>query len=228
MAVTKEKKADILKDLDTRFSKAESIYFTDYRGLSVTEMGDLRRKLREGGVDYKIAKKTLMRLSLKNANLPEAPEGTMSGPVGAAFGYDDTISPVKILYTFSKENDKLKILGGLIEGRFISQEEALELAKLPSREELLAKLVGSMQAPISGFHGVASGLLRNLVYVLKAVGENKPADQASDSKEEIVSKPADTDEPKAEASVTDTDSVNNEEKTVEDDSNEPAAEQSES
>ncbi len=175
MAVTKEKKTDILKDLDDRFGRASSIYFTDYRGLTVKEMGDLRDRLRAEGIDFRVAKKTLMRLALKHSNLPEAPSEVMQGPVGVAFGYDDVIAAVKILHTFSKEKDSLKILGGLVEGKFISQAEATELAQLPSREELLAKLVGSMNAPISGLYGVLSGLLRNFVYVLKAIEGKAPA-----------------------------------------------------
>ncbi len=198
MAITKEKKADVLKDLDDKFGKAMAVYFADYRGLSVTDMGELRKKLREEGIDFRIAKKTLMRLSLKNSKLPEAPSEVMEGPVGAAFGYDDTIAAVKILHTFGKENDNLKILGGLVEGKFITQAEATELAKLPSKEELLAKLVGSMKSPISGFHGVLAGLLRNFVYVLKAVEEKKPAEAAAEEVKEEAKEEAPKEEVKAE------------------------------
>src|SRR5690606_2753692 len=121
---TKEQKKVILKDLDDKFGRAQSVYFADYRGLSVKDMGNLRSKLREEGVDFRVAKKTLMQLSLKNSNLPEAPSEVMQGPVAAAFGYEDVIMAVKALHDFSKGNDNLKILGGLVEGKFITQAEA--------------------------------------------------------------------------------------------------------
>lgn len=194
MAVTKEKKKELLQDLDDKFGKAQAVYFADYRGLSVKDMGSLRSQLRENGVDFRVAKKTLMQLSLKNSNLPEAPSEVMAGPVGAAFGYEDVIAAVKALHTFSKTNDNLKILGGLVEGKFITQAEALELAQLPSREELLAKLVGSMKAPVSGFYGVTSGMLRGLIQVLKAYGEQKPEAPVEEKKEEAPAEEAKTEE----------------------------------
>lgn len=199
MAITKDQKKEILKDLDDKFGRSKAVYFADYRGLSVKDMGNLRSKLREEGVDFRVAKKTLMQLSLKNSDLPEAPSEVMQGPVGAAFGYDDVVMAVKTLHNFSKDNDKLKILGGLVEGKFITQAEAVELAKLPSREELLAKLVGSMKAPVSGFYGVTSGLLRGLVQVLKAYGDQKPEEAAAEpAKEEAPAEEAKAEE-KAEA-----------------------------
>lgn len=171
MAVNKAKKEEVLKILEDKFAKAKAIYFSDYRGLTVKQVGQLRRKLRENGVDYYVAKKTLMRLSAKNVNLPEIPNDIMTGPVGAVFGYDDVVLPVKTLHTFAKNSEKLEILGGFVDGKYISKSEAMTLAELPSREELLAKLVGSMKSPISGFHGVLSGVMRSFVYALKAVSE---------------------------------------------------------
>ncbi|MEZ4086857.1 MAG: 50S ribosomal protein L10 [Candidatus Gracilibacteria bacterium] len=203
MAITKDQKKEILKDLDDKFGRSKAVYFADYRGLSVKDIANLRKALREEGVDFRVAKKTLMQLSLKNSDLPEAPSEVMQGPVGAAFGYDDVVMAVKTLHNFSKGNDNLKILGGLVEGKFITQAEAVELAKLPSREELLAKLVGSMKAPVSGFYGVTSGLLRGLVQVLKAYGEQKPEEAAAPAVEEKAEEPvkeeAPAEEPKEEA-----------------------------
>ncbi len=173
MAVTKAKKEEVLKNLEDKFSKAKSVYFADYRGLTVKNLSDLRRKLRENNVDYVVAKKTLMKISVKNVNLPEIPDYVMEGPVGAAFAYDDEISAVKTLSEFKKQAESLQILGGLVEGKYVSKEEAAQLAALPSREELLAKLVGSMKSPISGFHGVLSGVLRNFVGVVDAYREKK-------------------------------------------------------
>ncbi len=175
MPVTKERKAKVLKELDEKFGKAKAIYFSNYRGLTVKKMTDLRKKLFKSKVDYMVAKKTLYRIAIKNNKLPEAPDNVLEGPVGAAFGYDDVIAPIKALYEFAKDAEKFEILGGLVEGRYISKAEAKALAMLPSREELLAKLVGSMKSPISGFHGVLSGVLRKFVYAMAAVRDKKTA-----------------------------------------------------
>jgi len=173
MAVTKAKKEEILKSLDEKFGKAQAVYFADYRGLSVKEMGELRAKLREQGVEYQVAKKTLMKLSMKNAKLPDVPEELMQGPVGAAFGYEDVVAPVKLLHEYAKSAESLEILGGLVDGKFVSKAEAKSLALLPSRDELYAKMVGSMKSPISGLHGVLHGVLRSFVGVLKAHGDKQ-------------------------------------------------------
>ena len=146
-----------------------------------------------------------MKLSVKNASLPEIPEDLMEGPVGAAFGYEDVVVPVKVLNNFSKEFDALNILGGLVEGKYITKEEAIELAKLPSRDELLAKLVGVLKAPISGFHGVLSGVLRNFVGVVSAYQEKKGKDAPTketpkeEAKADTPTEDAQADETKADA-----------------------------
>jgi|WetSurMetagenome_2_1015567.scaffolds.fasta_scaffold143900_2 large subunit ribosomal protein L10 len=175
MAVTKDKKAEVLKDLNDKFSRAKAVYFSGYRGITVKKMVALRKKLHKEGVDYAVAKKTLYKIAAKNNNYPEIPDDIMEGPVAAAFGYDDVVIPVKVLHEFAKEAEQLVILGGLVDGKLISKAEAKVLAMLPSKEQLLAKLVGSMKAPISGFHGVLAGTIRKLVYALAAVRDKKPA-----------------------------------------------------
>jgi large subunit ribosomal protein L10 len=175
MAVTKAKKTEVLKKVTEQFGKAKAIYFSGYRGINVKKMVALRKKLRQSGVDYSIVKKTLFNIAAKNNNLPEIPDNIMVGPVAAAIGYDDVITPVKLLHEFAKDNEQLEILGGMIEGRYISKAEALELATLPSRQELLARLVGSLKSPISGLHGTLSGVLRKFVYALSALRDKKAA-----------------------------------------------------
>jgi len=175
MAVTKEKKGEILKNLNEKFSRAKAVYFSGYRGLTVKKMVALRKKLHKSGVDYAVAKKTLYKIAAKNNNLPDMPDDIMEGPVAAAFGYDDIVTPVKLLHEFAKESEQLEILGGMVEGRYINKAEAKVLAMLPSKEQLLAKLVGSLKSPISGFHGILAGVLRKLVYALAAIRDKKPA-----------------------------------------------------
>jgi large subunit ribosomal protein L10 len=173
MAVNKAKKQEVLAVLEEKFGKAKAVYFADFRGLTVKQVGELRKKLRDEGVEYYVAKKTLMKLSVKNVKLPEIPDELMTGPVAAAFSYDDVISPARILHSYAKAAEKLDILGGFVDGKYVSKSEAVALATLPSREELLAKLVGSMKSPISGFHSVLSGVMRGFVYALKGVADKK-------------------------------------------------------
>lgn len=175
MAVTKAQKEVTLKSLEENFAKAKAVYFAQNKGLQVKKVTDLRKKLHKEGIDLVVAKKTLMKLAAKKNNLPEITDDIMEGAVAAAFSYDDIIAPAKLLHLFSKENENLVLLGGLVEGKLLSKAEAKQLATLPSRQELLAKLVGSMQSPISGFHGVLSGVLRKFVYGLKAVHDKKAA-----------------------------------------------------
>lgn len=175
MAVTKAKKEEVLKELNDKFSRAKAVYFSGYRGITVKKMVALRKKLHKEGVDYAVAKKTLYKIAAKNNNFPELPDDIMEGPVAAAFSYGDVVIPAKLLHEFSKEAEQLVILGGLVDGKLVTKAQAKELALLPSREELLARLVGSMKSPISGFHGVLAGTLRKLVYALAAVRDKKPA-----------------------------------------------------
>jgi large subunit ribosomal protein L10 len=103
MAVTKAKKTEVLKNITDKFSKAKAIYYSGYRGINVKKMVALRKKLRQSGVDYAIAKKTLFNIAAKNNKMAEIPDEIMQGPVAAAIGYDDIILPVKLLHEFAKD-----------------------------------------------------------------------------------------------------------------------------
>jgi large subunit ribosomal protein L10 len=173
MAITKQKKGQILKELEEKFSRAQAVYFAENKGLTVKDVSSLRRKLREQGIDFVVAKKTLMKLAAKNQNFPEITDEVLPGPIGAAFSYVDAIAPSKIIRDFDKEGIKVSLTGGIMEGRLIDKAEALQLAKLPSKQELLAKLVGCLQSPISGFHGVLHGVLSKFVRTMDAYRTSK-------------------------------------------------------
>lgn len=175
MSVTKQQKEQILSGLVTDFKGAKSVVFSQYQGTNVKNMRELRKRLHEKNVGFKVAKKTLMRLAAKNAGISEIPDDFMQGPIGLAFGTSDAIEPAKILYEFGKTAETVKIVGALFEGKMINAAEAKAIASLPGREVLLAKLVGMMKAPIAGFHGILHSLLRNFVYSLNEVVKKKPA-----------------------------------------------------
>jgi large subunit ribosomal protein L10 len=186
MAITKEKKGQILKDLEEKFSKAKSVYFAENKGMAVKDVTMLRSKLHEKNVDFIVAKKTLMKLAAKNQNLPEVTDEVLTGPIAAIIGYDeDTITPSKIVKDFGDTIEKKVILtGGILDGKLISQAEAVELASLPSKQQLLARLVGSMKSPLTGFY-----------MVIKGLSEKSPATEA---KAEVAAEATASTEPAAE------------------------------
>jgi len=169
MALTKEKKRKILEQLKERIEKQKIMIFVDFTGLKSKDFFSLRKKLKEQGNEIKVAKKTLINLALKEKNLSVVDVKKMFGEIAVVFGLKDEISSSKIVYEFSRENKNLKILGGIFEKNFIGPEKIEELAKLPSKEELLAKLVGSISAPISNFISVLRAIPQNLVFVLSQI-----------------------------------------------------------
>lgn len=174
MPKTKIQKQEILRSLEAKIEKSKSIIFAGFNALEVKDNEELRSKLRAENGEYFVAKKTLMNLAFKNKGIEGLNARDFDGKVAAIFSYEDEISPVKAVSTFAKgKESKIFFLGGILDGKLLSKEEVDALAKLPSKTELYAKLVGSLNAPISGFVNALSGNLRNLVYVLKAIEEKK-------------------------------------------------------
>jgi len=176
MPKSKLQKQEILRDLNEKIKKAKSVIFAGFNALGVKDNEDLRSKLRAENSEYYVAKKTLMDIAFKDSKVESLQVRSFPGKVAAVFAYDDEIAAAKIIGNFRKDKekaDKAVFLGGILEGRLLSQAEAEALSKLPSKTELYAKIVGSLNAPISGFVNVLAGNLRNLVYVLKAIEAKK-------------------------------------------------------
>ncbi len=174
MPKNKVQKRDILKKIESNISRAKSIIFTKFDALKVEENEDLRQELKAENNEYYVAKKTLLDLAFRNSQIKGLEIKNFDGKVAAVFGFGDEISPAKIVDKFRKgREEKLEFLGGILENNFVSAKAVNELAKLPSRTELYAKMVGTMNAPISGFVNALAGNLKNLVYVLKAIEEKK-------------------------------------------------------
>lgn len=173
MATSKAKKKEVLAALEDKVGRAKSVFFTSYFGTGANAINELRVKFKENGSEYTVAKKTLVNLAFKNQNVEGLDMTAMEGEVATVFGYEDEVVPAKLLDEFAKGKDHVRILGGVLENRFISGEQVKALAKLPSKQQLLGQVVGTLNAPISGFVNVLAGNLRGLVTVLKAVGEKK-------------------------------------------------------
>jgi len=168
MALTKAQKQKILEDLKDKIAKQKAIIFIDFTGLKVKDLSGLRRKLKAADCQLKVAKKTLMGIVFKLAKL-DLELKRLSGEVALVFGYKDAISPAKIVYQFAEATPNLKILGGFFENKFRELEEIVTLAQLPTREELLARLAGSIQAPVSNFVRILEANIKGLIYVLTKV-----------------------------------------------------------
>lgn len=165
MALTKAQKQKIIEDLKEKIARQKIIIFADFTGLKVKDLSNLRKKLKKEGNEFKVAKKTLLGLVFKNAGL-KIDFKELKGEIAAIFGYKDEISSAKTVYQFTVANTNLKILGGIFEKNFIATEKIMELAKLPTKEDLLSRLVGSISAPISNFVNVLEGNIKGLIYIL--------------------------------------------------------------
>ncbi len=172
-ATLKAKEAEVA-EIQEKLQKSQSVMFLDYRGLTVSEVTELRNKMRAAGVEYKVIKNTMIRRAAQEAGV-EGLDEILEGPTAVAFGYEDPVAPAKILVDFIENAKKTQLKGGVLAGRAMSQAEIKDLASLPSKEQLLAKLMGSLNAPVTGLVMALSGIPRKLVYALNAIKEKKEA-----------------------------------------------------
>lgn len=172
MAKTKEQKQAQVTLLATHLKEAKSAVFANFQGLTVEQTDKLRAACRENNILFAASKKTLVQKALEEAGI-EADARNFEGGVAVAFGLTDEIAPAQIVAKFAKEHDIVTLFGGILEGGFISAEKVEALAKLPSKQELYAKLVGTMNAPVSGFVNVLAGNMRGFVTVLGAIKDQK-------------------------------------------------------
>jgi len=168
MAISKAKKEEIVKELGVKLGKQKSTVFADFTGLKVKDLSVLKAKLRQGNSEFKVAKKTLMRVAFREKGIDLDPK-TLNGEVALVMGYGDEVAPAKMVYEFSKTNPNVKILGGILENNMLTIAQVTSLAQLPSKQELLAKLVGTISAPSRNFVGVLQGNIRGLVTVLSKI-----------------------------------------------------------
>ncbi len=164
----KEQKAEQVELLTEKLKKAKVAVLTDYRGLKVSQIQDLRGKLRTGGVEYRVVKNTLARRAADAAGYKDL-ESELKGPVAIAFGYDDLSLPPRLINEFVRTTRlKLEVVGGLVEGRVFNSAQIKQLADLPSREVLLAQLLGTLQSPVGQLVGIMQTPVQQLIGLLNA------------------------------------------------------------
>lgn len=172
MSLKRQEKHEAVEKLTHLLANSSASILTDYRGLKVAEITELRRKLRDLGAEYRVVKNTLTARAAKSAGI-EGLEQWLEGPVAIAFGTQDPAAVAKALNDFARTHKVFAIKAGVLEGQVIGPESVQALAALPSREELLARVVGGFQAPISGLVSVLQGNIRQLVYVVNAIQEKQ-------------------------------------------------------
>ncbi|NMA00971.1 MAG: 50S ribosomal protein L10 [Clostridia bacterium] len=167
-----ETKKQVVAEVTEKFSNAKSVIITDYRGLTVAEVTELRSRLRAQGVEYRVIKNTLLKIAAKDAGI-EGAEEYFQGPTAVAYGLEDAVAPAQVLSKFIKEYKKMEIKGGILEGKVIGFDEVKALADLPPREILLGQVASVFQAPIAGLVNVLQGPIRKLGYALEEVRKLK-------------------------------------------------------
>lgn len=171
----RSEKEAIVSEVNEKASRASAMYFADFTGLSVAEETELRREFRKSGVEYRVVKNTLARKALQNIEGCDQLVKQLVGPTGIAFGYEDAIVPAKIIKKFAERTGKLSLKVAVIEKKLFEGSKLDELAKLPSRKELIAGILGSLQSPVSGIAGAVHAVLSDLVSVIDQVAQQKKA-----------------------------------------------------
>lgn len=172
MAKSRVQKEQTVETIASQFKSAKSVVFANFQGLKVKESEELRKLCQSEQVVYMASKKTLIQKALESAGM-NGDVRDFEGSVSVAFGQGDEVAPARVLAEYAKKHDVVKLYGGLLEGNFIDGAKVTALAKLPTKQQLLGQLVGTLNAPVSGFVNVLAGNLRGLVTVLGAIKDQK-------------------------------------------------------
>jgi large subunit ribosomal protein L10 len=172
--VNKQSKEAVVAEFSGKIAEAKAAFLADYRGLNVEQANELRRKLRDAGVEYRVVKNTLLRLAARETPA-ECLDEYLTGPTAIAFANDDPVAPAKALVEFAKDNKVFELKAGVLDGKLMTIDDIKALSDLPSREQLLATILSSFNAPASNFVGVMAAVPRSLVQVLGAIKNQKDA-----------------------------------------------------
>ena len=171
-----ELKKTVVAEIKEKFQQAHSAVLLDYRGLTVAEVTELRNLCRAQGVEYVVLKNTMIELAVKELGITGLDEH-LKGPTAVAFGMKDAVAPAKVLTDFIKKVRKTTVKCGVVDGQVLDAAGVQALSELPPKEVLIAKMMGSLNAPITNFVGVLSATLRSLVYAIEAVRKQKAGEE---------------------------------------------------
>lgn len=171
MAMKLDQKQSISEELRGYLSSAEVVYLTDFTGLTVEAIGDLRRQLRQAGAEYRVVKNTLTIRALEGTDLPDLTEH-LQGPTALVLGGEDPVAPAKVVREFAKGNDERPVVKvGVVERKVVSPEEVTRLADLPPKDQLLASIAGGLTAGVGGIAGALNSLIRDIAYMVEEVAK---------------------------------------------------------
>jgi large subunit ribosomal protein L10 len=171
--ITKQKKKEIVANLSEKLNDVQGLYLIDFSGMSVDDAIKLRRTFRNSEVSYVVAKNTLIKRAMSKKEELNLPDEMFVGPTGMVFSYDDAISPAKIIKEFFDKEKKPVLKGALLDGQFFDGSQLKELAALPGKHDILASIVGSIHAPISGIVGSINAVIRDVAYLVEEVAKKK-------------------------------------------------------
>lgn len=172
MLLKRADKEQLVQEMTDKMVSAKTVVLVNYQGLKVSEIHKLKKQLFEVGIKFQIVKNSLLKIALKNSNV-DFDAAILDQPVAVVWGMEDEIVPAKQTVTFAKEAEKLQIIGGIVNGKFVDESMVKQLSNLPGREELYAKLVGTLNAPMSRLVNALQGNLRSLVYILDQYQKSK-------------------------------------------------------
>lgn len=173
MPKTKAQKTVILEDIKERLSKSKSLVFTDYKGMTMSQMQTLRSSLSDLSAQFTITKNNLLKIALRESGYKVDDDAIFEGPIATLFAYGDEIAPIKALTKALKDSGIGKTKAGFLNTEFLTDSKVNQLAQLPSKDELRAKVVGALGSPLYGIVGVLQANLRNLVYALDQIRKQK-------------------------------------------------------
>lgn len=168
MPKTRVQKEEIVNRVAEKLGRSRSVVFADYLGLTMSDLNNLRDKLRETGAEFTVTKNNLIKIALQNNGL-QVDTKVFQGPVATLFGYQDEIIPIRLLVKALKDAQKGKVKGGVLNGQTLDEHQVNKLAQLPSKEELRARVVADLGSPLYGIVGVLQANLRNFVYALEQI-----------------------------------------------------------
>lgn len=171
--VTQQKKREIVAELTEKFSKSSGFYLVEFMGMTVEQAIRFRRELRKKGVEYRVAKNTLIKRALANVGDFNIPDEKFTKSTGVVFGYDDPVAPAKIILEVSDKVEPLKLKAAVIEGQYYDGSQLKVLAALPSKPELIAGILGSLNAPVLGIVGAINAVMRDLASLIEEVAKKK-------------------------------------------------------
>ncbi len=171
----RSEKEQIIAEVAETVSRSTGMYFTDFSGLTVEQATELRRELRKSGVEYRVVKNTLIKKALEQVSGYDKVYDSLVGPTGVAFAFDDAIAPAKVIDKFADKHKKLSLKVAVLEKQVYDGSKLKDIAKLPSKKELMASVVGTIQAPIAGVPTVINAVLSELVSVIGEIEKKKAA-----------------------------------------------------